>query len=64
VRRAVGLLERCSWGIIDNDAESFRVLDRDWKPTLPGRADDFGLADNPHSVGREQVTAPGGVRSP
>jgi hypothetical protein len=33
-------------GIIDSDPESFRTVDRDWKPTLPGhRAGSFGLAD-------------------
>ena len=33
-------------GIIDGDPESFRAVDPDWWPTLPGRRDGaFGLAD-------------------
>jgi hypothetical protein len=33
-------------GIIDADPESFRSVDREWQPTLPGRrAQGFGLAD-------------------
>jgi hypothetical protein len=33
-------------GIIDGDPESFRSVDPDWSPTLPGRRDGaFGLAD-------------------
>ena len=33
-------------GIIDSDPESFRSVDPEWEPTLPGRAaGSFGLAD-------------------
>jgi len=33
-------------GIIDSDPESFRSVDREWQPALPGRcAGSFGLAD-------------------
>jgi Animal haem peroxidase len=32
-------------GIIDGDPESFRSADPGWTPTLPARADRFGLAD-------------------
>jgi hypothetical protein len=33
-------------GIIDSDPESFRSVDPEWQPTLPGRrAGSFGLAD-------------------
>ena len=33
-------------GIVDADPESFRCVDRSWKPTLPGRAPGrFGVAD-------------------
>ena len=33
-------------GIIDGDPESFRSVDPEWSPTLPGRRDGaFGLAD-------------------
>jgi hypothetical protein len=33
-------------GIVDADAESFRTVDRSWRPTLPARrAGRFGLAD-------------------
>ena len=33
-------------GIIDSDPESFRSVDPEWRPTLPGRrAGRFGLAD-------------------
>jgi hypothetical protein len=32
-------------GIIDSDPESFRSVEPDWQPTLPGRRGSFGLAD-------------------
>ena len=32
-------------GIIDSDPESFRSVDPEWQPTLPGRRGSFGLAD-------------------
>jgi hypothetical protein len=33
-------------GIIDADPESFRSVDRSWKPTLPScEPDRFGIAD-------------------
>ena len=32
-------------GIVDSDPASFRSLDPEWQPTLPGRAGSFGLAD-------------------
>jgi len=32
-------------GIIDADPESFRSVDPEWQPTLPGRDGSFGLAD-------------------
>jgi hypothetical protein len=33
-------------GIIDADPESFRSVDRSWRPTLPSRDPDaFGIAD-------------------
>jgi hypothetical protein len=32
--------------ILDGDPESFRSVDRSWRPTLPSRVPDrFGLAD-------------------
>ena len=32
-------------GIIDADPASFRSVDPEWQPTLPGRRGSFGLAD-------------------
>src|SRR5262245_38150516 len=32
-------------GIIDDDPESYRSVDRAWKPTLPSRDGEFGIAD-------------------
>jgi hypothetical protein len=65
-------------GIVDADPDSYRAVDRSWRPTLPAAtADRYGIADlirapalanarrgSADSIGRQARVTPDGVARP